>query len=98
MATIIKPTIGRRVWFWPNGVSSVGDSPLHVISGDQPFDAGIVYVWGDRMVNLDVSDHYGRHHQATSVTLLQDGDPIPVVGPYATWMPYQVGQAKSAAS
>lgn len=89
---MIKPTIGRRVWFYPNGTAG-----MNLVTGsDQPCDAGICYVWGDRMVNLTVADHAGVMHQRTSVPLLQDDDPVPTVGAYATWMPYQVGQAKAA--
>lgn len=96
---MLKPTIGRRVWFWPNGVTSTNNGPLQTVTGTepQPLDAGVVYVWNDRLVNLDVADHYGKHHAATSVPLLQDDDPIPALGAYATWMPYQIGQAKAAA-
>lgn len=90
----MKPTIGRRIWFWPNGVTSVDQGgPLALISTEQPMDAGIVYVWGDNMVNLDVTDHYGNHHRATSVRLLAEGEAKPAVGAYATWMPYQQAQA-----
>lgn len=89
---MIKPTIGRRVWYWPNGTT--GLSLVH--GSDQPCDAGICYVWGDRMVNLTVADHGGDMHSRTRVQLLQDDDPIPA-GAYATWMPYQVVQAKQAA-
>lgn len=94
MNVLIKPTIGRRVWFRPNGTRR--DESIAIIDPSQPFDAGIVYVWGDRMVNLDVTDHAGRHHAVTSVPLLQPGDPVPT-GFYAEWMPYQTGQAKAAA-
>lgn len=92
---MIKPTIGRRVWYWPNGVT-VGDKPFAIIDPAVPLDAGIVYVWGDRIVNLDVADHYGYHHSASSVMLVQEGDPVPTIGSYATWMPYQVSQAKKS--
>lgn len=89
---MIKPTIGRRVWFYPNGaISGFTASP------DQPCDAGIAYVWTDRMVNLSVADHNGVVMGRTSVPLLQDDDPVPASGAYCTWMPYQVGQAKVAA-
>lgn len=92
---MIKPTIGRRVWFWPNGTTGM----TLITGGDQqPCDAGVVFVWNDRLVNLAVSDHVGANYSRTSVPLLQDDDPIPESGAYATWMPYQVGQAKAAAT
>jgi len=96
---MIKPTIGRRVWYWPSAQDR--DETEHppqsrIQQGDksQPCDAGIVYVHSDRLVNLTVADHNGAMHARTSVTLVQEGDPIPEGG-YAQWMPYQVGQAKS---
>lgn len=87
---MINPTIGRRVWFHPNGTSGI---PTVVGSG-LPCDAGICFVWSDRVVNLTVAGHDGSMHARTSVKLLQDDDPEPQTGAYATWMPYQQGQAK----
>lgn len=96
---MIKPTIGRRLWFWPNGVTSLSNgAPLSIIDKSVPLDAGVVFVWNDRMLNLDVTDHYGNHHQATSVPLLQDDDERPTVGAYATWMDYQKQVAKTEAA
>jgi len=99
---VIKPTIGRRLWFWPNGVKFLSNgaalSVIHPAEGQaqQPLDAGVVFVSNDRLLNLDVTDHYGHHHQATSVPLLQDDDPVPTSGAYATWMDYQKQQAETA--
>jgi hypothetical protein len=86
--TIIKPTIGRRVWYWPGEFDGVNQFDLA-----QPCDAGIAYVHSDRMVNLTVAGHDGMMHSRCSVPLLQDGDQAPAAGRYAQWMPYQVGQA-----
>jgi hypothetical protein len=83
---MIKPSIGRVVWFQP---AKPLDQPLR----DQPFSASVAYVWGDRMINIGYLDGNGVAHNATSVTLLQDDDPIPSTGYFAQWMPYQVGQA-----
>ena len=89
---MIKPTIGRRVWYWPNDYDfSKEDSADPFSGGDraQPCDAGIAYVWNDRMINITVADHSGKMHARTSVRLLQ-GDDKPMPGePYAQWMPYQ---------
>lgn len=98
--TIIKPTIGRRVWYVPSeydrGLGSIAPlSGVMVADGTQPCDAGICYVHGDRLVNLSVVDHNGSIHARTSVKLLQDGDEPPEGGGYAMWMPYQVGQARN---
>jgi len=93
--TVIKPTVGRKVWYRPRGISFVQPNGSVFAPSDygaQPMDATVIYVWGDRMVNLDITDHAGNHFIATSVTLLQEGDDEPV-GAYAEWMPYQKGQA-----
>jgi len=87
---MITPTIGRRVWFYPNGTTGIPT----VTGSSQPCDAGIAYVWSDRLVNLTVAGHDGSQHARTSVVLLQDDDLVPTAGAYATWMPYQIGQAK----
>lgn len=99
MSTIIKPTIGRRVWYWPSDYDRglLESKPASVITASdraQPCDAGIAYVHGDRLVNLTVADHNGVAHSRTSVALVQEGD-LPIHGgAYAEWMPYQVGQAR----
>lgn len=84
---VITPTIGRVVWFWPARREGEPYS-------EQPFSASVVYVWGDRLVNLAAFDHNGTPESHTSVPLVQEGDPKPEYGFYAQWMPYQVGQAK----
>ena len=95
--------MGRKVWFRPNGTTQLqvpGTEEYTLgfprIMGNQPLDATVVYVWGDRMVNLMVLDHNGNQFLATSVTLLQPGEEPPTVGHYAEWMPYQVATAKKA--
>jgi hypothetical protein len=60
--------------------------------GSQPMAATVVYVWNDRLVNLQVLDHAGSAHSPTSVPLLQDEDARPD-GYFCEWMPYQKGQA-----
>ncbi len=74
---MIKPTIGRVVWFHP---------PSNEASEDfvpTPICAAIVtHVWSDSCVNLAVFDRDGRNHPFTSVALIQDGDPAPELGRY----------------
>jgi hypothetical protein len=89
MAAIIKPTVGRKVWYRPTDY----DHQTMLNDQKQPLDATIVYVHGDRLVNLSISDHNGRHHERTSVKLIQAEDSKPEGGGYCEWMPYQVGQA-----
>ena len=84
---MISPSIGRVVWFWPT-------KEVDVPEPEQPNAALVVYVWGDRMVNLVVFDSNGNSRGETSVTLLQDDDVPNACGRFASWMPYQVGQAK----
>lgn len=81
---MIKPSIGRVVLFWPG-------PPVH--SEVQPMPALVAFVHSDRLINVGGFDMNGNPIKATSVTLLQDDDVPPSVGPYAEWMPYQKGQA-----
>lgn len=91
---VITPTVGRKVWFFPNGANF--HSQPHCIDPDEPMDADVVYVWGDRMLNLTVKDHIGQVHAFTSVKFLQPGDEIPISGAFAMWMPYQVAASRAA--
>jgi hypothetical protein len=88
---MIKPTIGRVVWFTPSTTPSPGFAH---IDPAQPCAAMVTHVWSDRMVNLVVFDANGNPHGKTSVALLQDDDPKSPHGYFCEWMPYQVGQAK----
>lgn len=45
------------------------------------------------MINIAFFDQNGVAHNATSVALLQDDDSKPEFGFFASWMPYQQGQA-----
>jgi hypothetical protein len=82
---MIKPTIGRVMWYWPQK----GDR------GEQPWAAIVVKVWGDNMVNLVVFDPDGESAGLYSVPIVQDGSPHTAGdGHYVEWMPYQIGQAK----
>jgi hypothetical protein len=89
---MIKPTVGRVVWFYPHA----GDSTLCQAPGE-PLAAIIARVWSDRVVNLSVIDANGKQEPRTSVTLVQDGDEKPQ-GYYCEWMPYQKGQAAKTES
>lgn len=77
---MIKPTIGRIVWFYETADES-----------GQPMAAQVCYVHNDKLVNLAVTDHHGQHMRRTSVTLVQDGE-LPM-GMHCRWMPYQQAQA-----
>lgn len=96
---MITPTIGRRVWYWP---SKDDKDVMSVYEADatgtvQACDAGVVFVWSDRLVNLAIADHNGNAHKRSSVQLLQDDDPVPENDGYAQWMPYQAKAAEKPA-
>lgn len=84
---MMQPTVGRVVWYYPSASERIPGQP-----NDQPLKADVTYVWGDRMVNLMAVTPNGAPFGVTSVTLVQDGDAAPYER-YATWMPYQKGQA-----
>ena len=81
--TVIKPTIGRVVWFYET-------NEQQKIS--QANAALVCFVHSDKLVNLAVFSKDGSPSPYTSVTLVQEGEAAPK-GMFATWMPYQIGQA-----
>lgn len=91
---MISPTPGRVVWFTPH--TNRHNWPTGFVYDDisQPCAATVARVWNDRMVTLSVIDQAGKPYPETSVVLLQDDDRKPEGGRFASWMPYQVGQAK----
>lgn len=81
---MIRPTIGRVVWFHPSGSNPAS----------QPNAALIAYVHSDTMVNLAAFDANGVPSSHTSVPLYQGGpEEERPASYYAEWMPYQQGQA-----
>jgi hypothetical protein len=84
---MIKPTVGRVVWYRP------------AVPQAQPNAAIVVYVHDDRHVNLTVFSRDGGTFGMSDVYLLQDDllddhiDAIKHGGNYCEWMPYQKGQA-----
>jgi hypothetical protein len=83
---MIKPTVGRIVWFFSSKPSDESTHPLAAI---------VTAVLNDRCVNLAIfwANGVPMTFPPTRVTLLQEGDEVPEAGPYCTWMPYQIGQA-----
>ena len=73
---MIKPTVGRIVWFYPKGQT---DEP--------PLAAMIVCVWSDTCVNLAIFQKDGNSMKdpPTSILLVQDGNPVPSGGHYCAW-------------
>lgn len=95
MSKVITPTVGRKVWLRLNGRTVEG---LSAHDFHTPFDATVVYVWGDRMVNLAARDHDGVPFSITSVPLLQEGDTAPKDNAYCEWMPYPKATADKDAT
>lgn len=95
---VITPTPGRVVWYHPSQ-DEINAAQFACSDPSQPLAATVAYVWNDRMVNLSVVDQNGNQFRRTSVALVQPGDEPKHTseGPFATWMPYQIGQAKAAA-
>src|ERR1019366_8678447 len=82
---MIEPTVGRVVWFWPEGKRD---------EFEQPRAAMIAHVWNDKMVNLGFLSSNGEHHYATSVRLIQGDDTLaPAARYYCEW-PTRAEQAK----
>lgn len=79
---MIKPTIGRVVWFYEPFVPDVPEQAQAAI---------VAFVHSDTLVNLTVFDSQGIPHGRTSITLRQPGEVSPA-GPFCEWMPYQIGQ------
>lgn len=93
MTTTIKPTVGRRVYAWQGKFTGFTE-----MDPNQAFDAGILFVHPDGKVNLAVTDHIGNTAVCSGVELRDPkGDEHGKEDClYATWMPYQMGQAVSA--
>lgn len=73
-----SPFVNGRVWFYPRQ----NDPEMLLIpampgSKRAPCAATIVWVHGERLVNLAVLDHYGNSHSRAQVVLVQDGDLAP---------------------
>jgi hypothetical protein len=86
---MIKPTIGRIVWFYPRGHKA----------GEQPLAAIVAHVWSDTCVNLAIFDANGQPYTpgTTSVLLVQENSEVPSAGNFCTWMPYQLAAKTEAA-
>jgi hypothetical protein len=106
MSKVITPAVGRKVWYRPTAHDLLGPGGMstqgpNYNDHDQcaPLDATVIAVWGDRMVNVLVTDIMGKQFPVLSCDLLQEGDEPrrgmdgKKIGRYVEWMPYQKGQA-----
>jgi len=80
---MIKPTVGRVLWFYKYAAGAGHKGPLA---------AHIAFVHSDTMLNLMVIDEGGNPRPESSVRLVQENEECPQ-SDYATWMPFQTGQA-----
>lgn len=80
MVNIITPTVGRIVWYY----ATTNIDPLAAI---------VCHVHNDRRVNLLVLSALAEPMPTMDVHLVQPGDEAQPSGNFATWMPYQIGQA-----
>jgi hypothetical protein len=80
MATVIKPTVGRVVYYYP-------------ARGTTEQAAIVAAVLSDDHVNLGVFNADGRQQPERGVKLVQGDEKPPETGHYCTWMPFQLGQA-----
>jgi len=93
--TTIKPTIGRIVWFYP-AANTATSGFVHPDEG-QPLAGIVAKVNEDGTLMLGVFDADGAPViRLGPVPLIQEGQDVPEGGHYATWMPYQIVQAKKA--
>lgn len=83
---MIKPTVGRIVWYRHHAPETPEEQPVAAI---------VTKVNSDDTVNLTIFPAVTLPHPHMNVKLRQEDDPIPV-GEYCEWMPYQIGQAKAA--
>ncbi len=75
---MIKPTVGRIVYFFEH-------------PKNDPLPAIITVVQGDRCINAAIFDFTGIPfiNPPRSIRLIQPEDERPCNGPFCEWMPYQ---------
>lgn len=94
MLTIIKPTVGRKLWFFASAKHYEDfKAGLHEA---QPFDATVIFVHNDNCVNIAAISHHGQPDVALGVMLAQEGDESEPTGAHCRWMPYQTAQQAKA--
>lgn len=86
---MIKPTIGRIVWYWNGNANPEKDQPLAAI---------VTHVHSDTAVNLAVFNEGGVPMAMLNVRLVQPeeveaGEPL---AGNAQWMPFQVSTAAAS--
>lgn len=88
---LIKPSLGRIVWFTPAKGDSMPTNP------DGRCAAIVTCVHSDSMVNLCVFDANGLPRPCGIVPLVQQNAEAPG-GYFCEWMPYQLDAARRQAA
>lgn len=90
-----KPTVGRRVWYWPHPTERSIDTP----EGEKPqaFDAGVAHVNEDGTINVSLTNEFGTHIGGRQNVVLR-GTPDDALPGECSWMQYHVDTAKAKAT
>lgn len=96
MSKIIKPTVGRIVYYH-HAKAGAANNGTPTVTVEGPLAAIVTRVWGPACVNVAVQNvdgagAFGR----TSLRLVQPGEARPALGEWVEWMPYQIEQAERA--
>lgn len=87
---MIEPTVGRSLWYYPGFHETTMHTP-----NDAPCAAIIARVIDSQTLNLAVFSPDGQACSRRSVHLRQGGTAVgDATDAYASWMPFQIGQAK----
>jgi hypothetical protein len=88
-----KAAVGRKLWYWSPDTAAQATSCL---DDKVPFDATVVFVDKNQLVNVSFFDHEGSAHTDLEVEVHDpdvENDSHNSVGEaYCTWMPYQKQQ------
>src|SRR6476620_9768805 len=90
---MIKPTVGRVVWYNPvpkDNLEQLADE--HGKRKEEPLVGIVLAVHSDTRVNLLVISAYGQTRFLSRVELWQGEGERPTGHGYAEWMPFQRGQ------
>lgn len=99
MTDTLIPRPGRHVDFWPSvqGANAEPEKPYAAIVADvaSPEQVPAHLSWAPYVIHVSYFDRFGVPHGQTEVPLVEPGTAIndQYIGPIASWMPYQVGQA-----
>jgi hypothetical protein len=84
----IDATVGRKVWYWPNG-----QDPHVAYRPDLPLDVSICFPHSNVLVNVAGFDANGVPFARLNMRLVQPGETPNPGSPFVTWMDWQIEQA-----